>query len=309
MPAKSPRACTFRSEAAVTRSTIAHVPGTPLALAVLGRGVVDPAQPLLRADDEAVLRGRGAFETMRVYAGVPFRVDLHLRRLGESARVLELPPPDLAALERLVAEALGSLDRPDAVLRVVWTPGAGGDGSIGFVLVTPLPGGFDEMRARGIELASLQLAIGAATRSEAPWLLPGVKSTSYAVNMAAQAEARRRGADDALFLSLEGIALECPTSNIWFVEGDIVHTPGLDLGILAGVTRDTLLAAAAETRLDVEEGAYPRERLAAAAEVFTSSSVREVMPVVRMDGAAVGDGRPGPVAAAMQAALRRASSA
>ena len=115
---------------------------------------------------------------------------------------------------------------PDAVLRVVWTPGAGGDGSIGFVLVTPLPGGFDEMRARGIELASLQLAIGAATRSEAPWLLPGVKSTSYAVNMAAQAEARRRGADDALFLSLEGIALECPTSNIWFVEDGVLHTPG-----------------------------------------------------------------------------------
>jgi len=132
------------------------VPATPLALAVLGRGVVDPAQPLLRADDEAVLRGRGAFETMRVYAGVPFRVDLHLRRLGESARVLELPPPDLAGLERLVAEALGSLDRPDAVLRVVWTPGAGGDGSIGFVLVTPLPGGFDEMRARGPEIAAVK---------------------------------------------------------------------------------------------------------------------------------------------------------
>src|SRR6476661_7316853 len=173
MPAKRERACVFRSEVAVTHSTIAHVSSTPLALAVLGRGVVDPAQPLLRADDEAVLRGRAAFETMRVYAGVPFRVDLHLRRLAESARVLELPEPDTGALAALVAEALASLDGPDAVLRVVWTPGAGGDGSVGFVLVTPLPQGFDEMRARGIELASLQLAIGAATRSEAPWLLPG----------------------------------------------------------------------------------------------------------------------------------------
>ena len=57
-------------------------------------------------------------------------------------------------------------DRPDAVLRLVWTPGAGGDGSTGFVLVTPLPDGLDAMRARGIELASLQLAIGATTRSE-----------------------------------------------------------------------------------------------------------------------------------------------
>ena len=87
--------------------------------------------------------------------------------------MLELPPPDIAALAQLVGEALASLDRPDAVLRVVWTPGAGGDGSIGFVLVTPLPGGFDEMRARGIELASLQLAIGASTAAERPGSCPG----------------------------------------------------------------------------------------------------------------------------------------
>jgi branched-subunit amino acid aminotransferase/4-amino-4-deoxychorismate lyase len=126
--------------------------------------------------------------------------------------------------------------------------------------------------------------------------------------MAAQHEARKRGADDALFLSLEGIALECPTSNVWFVEDGVLHTPALELGILAGVTREALLDAAVEARMTVEEGAYPRERLAASAEVFTSSSVREVMPVVRMDGAAVGDGRPGPVAAAMQAALRRAAT-
>ena len=112
----------------------------PLALAVLGRGVVDPATPLLRADDEAVLRGRAAFETMRVYAGVPFRVDLHLRRLAESAQVLELPPPDIEGLTALVGDALASLERPDAVLRVVWTPGSGDGDSIGFVLVTPLPG-------------------------------------------------------------------------------------------------------------------------------------------------------------------------
>ena len=146
---------------------------------------------------------------------------------------------------------------------MVWTPGAGGDGSIGFVLVTPLPAGFDEMRARGIELASLQLAIGASTRREAPWLLPGVKSTSYAVNMAAQAEARRRGADDALFLSLEGVALECPTSNIWFVEDGALHTPALELGILAGVTRETLIAAAEDAGMRLVEGEYPREQVAA----------------------------------------------
>ena len=81
-----------------------------------------------------------------------------------------------------------------------------------------------------------------------------MKSTSYAVNMAAQQEARRRGADDALFLSLEGTVLEGPTSNIWFREGGMLLTPELDLGILAGVTRDTLLAAAADRAYGVEQG-------------------------------------------------------
>ncbi len=284
------------------------MPGDPLALAVLGHGLVDPALPWLRADDEAVLRGRAAFETLRVYSGRPFRLAEHLERLGRSAEVLELAAPDTAGLARLVEAALGHVGGVDAVLRLVWTPGAAGGPPTGFALVTALPDGLDAMRAQGIALASLQLAIGAMARQASPWLLAGVKSTSYAVNMAAQHEARKRGADDALFLSLEGTALECPTSNVWFVEGGALHTPALDLGILAGVTRDTLLAAAGPAGLDVEEGAYPRERLAAAAEVFTSSSVREVMPVVRLDGAAVGDGRPGPFAAQMQAALRAAAA-
>jgi 4-amino-4-deoxychorismate lyase len=283
--------------------------GDPLALAVLGHGRVDPGRPWLRADDEAVLRGRAAFETLRVYAGRPFRLAEHLERLARSADVLELEAPDASGLEGLVADALAGLGGVDAVLRLVWTPGAGDGRPTGFALVTPLPDGLDAMRAEGIALATLQLAIGTTARRASPWLLAGVKSTSYAVNMAAQHEARKRGADDALFLSLEGTALECPTSNVWFVEGGVLHTPALDLGILAGVTRDTLLAAAAQAGMAVEEGAYPRDRVAAAAEAFTSSSVREVMPVVRMDGAAVGDGRPGPVAAAMQAALRRAASA
>jgi branched-subunit amino acid aminotransferase/4-amino-4-deoxychorismate lyase len=159
-----------------------------------------------------------------------------------------------------------------------------------------------------VRLATLQLAIGAHARRSSPWLLPGVKSTSYAVNMAAQREANRRGADDALFLSSEGILLEGPTSNVWFVQGELLCTPSLDLGILAGVTRDTLLAAAGERGITVAEDAFAIERLHDASEIFTSSSVREVMPVVRLDDVEVGDGRPGPLAREMQAALRAAAT-
>jgi 4-amino-4-deoxychorismate lyase len=285
------------------------MPEDTLALAVLGHGLVDPDRPWLRVDDEAVLRGRAVFETLRVYAGRPFRLPAHLERLARSADVLGLDAPDAVALTGLVDEALTHLGAVDAVLRVVWTAGAAATRPVGFALVTALPGGLERTRAAGIELRSLQLAIGATARRASPWLLPGVKSTSYAVNIAAQTEARRRGADDALFLSLEGIVLESPTSNAWFVEDGVLHTPALDLGILAGVTRDTLIDVAAAAQIAVEAGAYELERLAQATEVFTSSSVREVMPVVRLDGAAVGDGRPGPVAAVMEAGLRRAALA
>jgi len=100
----------------------------PLALAVLGRGIVDPAQPSLHADDEAVLRGRAAFETMRVYDGVPFRLDAHLARLAASAEVLALPRPDAAALADLARAAIGEAGAPGATLRVVWTAGREGSG-------------------------------------------------------------------------------------------------------------------------------------------------------------------------------------
>ena len=285
------------------------MPEETLALAVLGHGLVDPDRPWLRVDDEAVLRGRAVFETLRVYAGRPFRLPAHLERLTRSARVLGLDAPDSLALTDLVGESLAQPHVGDAVLRVVWTAGADATRPVGFALVTALPEGLEQARTAGIELRSLQLAIGATARRASPWLLPGVKSTSYAVNIAAQTEARRRGADDALFLSLEGIVLEGPTSNVWFVEDGVLHTPALDLGILAGVTRDTLVDVAADARITVESGAYELDRLARATEVFTSSSIREVMPVVRLDGAAIADGRPGPVADAMQAGLRAAAMA
>jgi 4-amino-4-deoxychorismate lyase len=284
------------------------MPASPLALAVLGRGVVDPDQPWLLADDEAVLRGRAAFETLRVYGGKPFRLESHLRRMRRSAAVLRLPAPDDDALVELGREAIAAAGRPDVALRLVWTPGRPGHGPNAFALVTPIPDGLDVERAQGTRLAALPLAMSALGRGRSPWLLAGVKSTSYAVNIAAQEEARRRGADDAVFLSLEGTVLEGPISNVWFRERETVFTPSLDLGILAGVTREVLLEAATAQGIPVEQGEYPLGRMAGADEVFTSSSVREVMPVVAIDGAPVGDGRPGPVAARLHAALRAAAT-
>ena len=138
-----------------------------------------------------------------------------------------------------------------------------------------------------------------------PWLLPGVKTISYAVNMAAQRAARARGADDAVLVGLGGELLEAPTANLWWRTGHTLHTPSLDLGILAGITRAVLCELAPSLGLKVLEGVFGAEDLAAADEAFLSSSTREIMPVVEVDGAPVADARPGPAAADLQSALRR----
>ena len=263
-----------------------------LAVAVGGRGVVDPAEPVLRADDEALLRGRAAFETLRVYAGRPFRLAEHLERLATSADRIGLPDVNRRELEELADEALAAAAAPEAVLRLFWTPSP-----TAIALVSTLPDHHDALRERGQRLISLR-----GVRADSPWLLPGVKSTSYAVNMAAEAEARRHGADDALFVDDQGIVLEGPTTNVWWRQASTLCTPALELGILAGVTRAVVVDLAGALGYEVHEGVFPLTELARAAEAFTTSSVREVMPIVELDGAPIPRGS---AAAALQAALRR----
>jgi 4-amino-4-deoxychorismate lyase len=275
---------------------------TLLALAVSGRGVVDPDEPVLHADDEALLRGRAAFETMRVYGGRPFRLDEHLERLAASAARIGLEPLEAAELRALSEAALARAGEREAVLRLLWTPGREGGRPLALALVSSLPPQFDAWRERGIRLISLL-----GVKAEAPWLLGGVKSTSYAVNMAAEAEAQRRGADDALFVDGDGIVLEGPVTNAWWRRGSTLFTPALGLGILAGVTRAALLEVAPGLGYTVEEGTFSLTDLAAAEEAFTSSSVREVLPVVELDGSPIGDGRPAAAATALQQALREAA--
>jgi 4-amino-4-deoxychorismate lyase len=278
-----------------------------LAVGVLGRGLVDPGEPVVRADDEALLRGRAAFETTRIYRGKPFRLADHLARLAVSAARIDLPKPDPGAFRDLVATVLSGIE--DASLRLVWTPGPSDeDAPVGFAVVASIPADQEPVRARGMSIASLPIGVPYQLRARAPWILGGVKSTSYAVNMAATAEAKRRGADDAIFLAEDEIVLEGPTTNVWWRKGETLFTPSLETGILAGITREFVIETAPALGYEIEEGVYPRSELAGAEEAFTSSSVRELMPFVLLDGAKIGDGRPGPAAAALQRALRKAAA-
>lgn len=269
---------------------------TLVALAELGRGVVPLDEPVLYADDEGVLRGRAVFETLRVYGGTPFKLGEHLDRLTASAARLRLPAPPRDDFAATAKEAIAAGAHPDATLRLLWTAGREHGGApAGLVLVSTLPPGLEAMRARGLRLAVLRWSPGS---------LAAAKSTSYAENMAAQDEAARAGADDALLVAPDDTVLEAPTSNVWFREGGHLLTPSLALPLLAGVTRATLCELAPGLGYEVEEGVFGLGRLLGSDEVFLSSSVREVMPVIAVDGAELARGS---AAAALQAALRAAA--
>lgn len=276
----------------------------PVAVAVLGLGVVDPDAPVLTADDAALARGLAAFETIRVYAGRVFALDEHLARLRGSAERLGLPDVADGDLRDLVADALAASGLAEAGLRLYWTGGRQGAGATAIATVTPVPSDTEALRSRGLRVASLELGVDREVRVRSPWLLAGVKSTSYAVHVAALAEAARRGADDALLLATDGTVLEGATSNVWWRRGGVLRTPGLETGILAGVTRAHLLRLAPGVGYRVEEGAWPLDEVLCADEVILSSSVREVVGVVDIDGRVVGGGVPGPAARALQTALR-----
>ena len=260
-----------------------------LAVAVDGRGLVDPAEPVFRADDEALLRGSAAFETLPVYGGRPFELERHLDRLRGSLPTLGLAPLDESAAKTLVDAVVAEVGG-DFVLRLYRTEAT-------FVATAgPIPGGLEELRARGLRMHVVETGLPAA-------LVAGAKATSYALALAALREAERSGRDDALFVA-SGIVLEAPMSNIWWRRGDILSTPATGPGVLPGVTRAVAWELAQEAGLQVREDWFPLAELEGADEVFTTSSVREVMPVVSLDDASVADGRPGPVAARLQEALR-----
>jgi 4-amino-4-deoxychorismate lyase len=279
-----------------------------LAVAAAGAAVVDGDRPALDPLDLALVRGEAVFETVRVHRGRPFRLGAHLDRLAASAAALDLVLPE--GLEELARRAVTAAGERDAMLRLVCTRGPEQTGApAAFAICSELPPAYEQERRRGLKLVLLTMACDPLVRAASPWLLPGVKSTSYAVNMAAQRAARVRGADDAVFVGLGGELLEAPTASLWWRSGDTLSTPSLQLGILAGITRAALLELAPGLGFRVLEGVFTAEDLLGADEAFLSSSTREVMPVVEVDGTRVGEGVPGPAAVELQGALRRLAAA
>ena len=270
---------------------------TLLALSRAGAGSLPVDEPALYVDDEGFLRGRAVFETIRVYGGRPFRLPEHLERLARSAELVGIAQPDREGLSAAADSAVSAAGVPDATLRLLWTPGREGAGEpTGFALVSTLPPNLDDLRARGLRLASVDWPTGRR--------LGSAKTTSYAENLAAAHEAIEAGSDDALLVDRDGLVLETPTANVWWRRGADLFTPALELPILAGVTGSVVWDLAAEHGYRPHEAAATLADVRHADEIFLTASIREVMPVATLDGVPVGDGTPGEAARRLQSALR-----
>ena len=263
-------------------------------LAVLGRGVIDPHAPVLAADDEGFTRGDGCFEGCRVVDGAVDKLDAHVQRMARSAAALGLPF-DAAQWQEFVRSSLEHWGRPgEAALKLVLSRGPAGGEPVGLLTVSPLPADYPRQRREGIAVITLTRGTASDAYAAAPWLLGGVKTLSYAVNMAAQREARRRGADDVIFLSADGRVLEAPTSSLVWTDSAagpsedgrmaLCTTPTQGTGILAGTTQELLFAraAAAGWRCSAHLGTVAE--LLAAEGCWLVGTVRGPVEVVSVDG-------------------------
>jgi branched-chain amino acid aminotransferase len=266
--------------------------------------IVEATEPVLTAFDRGFQLGDGVFETLRARSGRPTELPEHAARLQRSAAGLAIPLPDdiertlaHAIEELLVTEGLSGPDG-DASVRVTISRGAFfGRGLLPpkehpipaiVVQAWPVP----PPPAAHLEVG-LHLVVSSVRRDpENP--LNALKTTSRADYVYARIEARTAGADDALFLTVDGYLSEATSANVFIVRGDELATPALACAILPGTTRDWILRWGSTAGLRPVEGWLTARDLAEADEAFLSSSVAGILPVTRFAGEAIGTGRPGP---------------
>ena len=255
-----------------------------------------PAESVhVSARDRGFTLADGVFETMKARNGNVFRLDRHLSRMAEALRVLAIPQP--AELRDWVGAAVQAADLRHASIRLTVTRGIAAGGVVPpmdpcptvVVTVAPLPPFGADVYEQG-----LHAHVASGRRNEHS-MTAGLKTLAYTDSVAAMIEARRAVADEALFLDTAGHCSEATASNLFAVIGGRLATPPTSCAALPGITRASVLELAGELGIPVEERPFNLAELAASTEAFLTSSLRGVAPLVRLDGAAVGSGQPGPL--------------
>jgi branched-chain amino acid aminotransferase len=268
-------------------------------------GVLPADQVRISGADRGLLAGEGAFETLRAYGGRVFRLRAHLSRLFSTLRWLELELPERPdRLAEITREVLAANGLADARVRITVTAGPAAGWvppedrqPTRLVEAGPVDAPPAESYRQGVPVMTHRLARGAGP-------LSGRKVTSYLGYLAARRAALRAGAAEAILLGPDNTVVEGALSNVFVVRQGAVHTPPLSDGPLAGITRQVVLERLGELGLEGGEQHLEAGDLQTAQEVFLTSSIAEVLPVVGVDGRLVGDGRPGPVTRRMLDAYR-----
>ncbi|MFN6549463.1 aminodeoxychorismate lyase [Mycolicibacterium septicum] len=264
----------------------------PAVLVTLDGQIHDPNAPLLHADDLAAVRGDGVFETLLVRDGRPCLLEAHLGRLTQSAKMLDLPEPDLDAWRAAVAtgaERWTAGNDGDGVLRLVYSRGRESGGPpTAFATIGALADRVAGVRRDGLAAITLDRGLP-LDASDMPWLVAGAKTLSYAVNMAALRHAERQGAGDVIFVSSDGYLLEGPRSTVVIAaEGDdgrpLLLTPPPWYPILRGTTQQALFEVARNKGYDCDFRALKPADLLTAQGVWLVSSITLAARVHTLDG-------------------------
>jgi len=262
--------------------------------------VIDPSAPALSVGELSTQRGDGIFESIGVVDGHAQETEAHLERLAHSARICDLPAPNPAQWRQAVAIAAAHAPREgEGVIKLILSRGVEHGPAPTAWVTTGEAADNSIVRERGIGVVTLDRGYGIDTPAQAPWLLLGAKTLSYAVNMAAIREAKRRGADDAIFVTSDGFVLEAPTASLILrINGRFV-TPAPNGGILHGTTQLSLFSHLEEQGHPTGYETVPVDDLRRADAAWLVSSVRLAAPITAIDGARV------PVDAELTASFNR----
>jgi branched-chain amino acid aminotransferase len=275
--------------------------------------IVSPEQAVVSVFDRGFLYGDSVFESWRTYGGVPFALGDHLTRLERSAaRVLIALPVSLASLREEILSAVASHGSAESYVRLTLTRGVGralgldpelAERPLRVVFVSTLSPPPAELYERGIAAITYR----AERPSDAP-AVADAKIGNYLLAVLAMRAARAQGAAEALLEDASGHILEGSTSNVFAVIAGKLVTAPETAAILPGITRAHALALASELGLAIELYSPLKSELLRADEVFISSSIRELVPVVSIDGQRVGPGEPGPITRELLRRFREAAA-
>jgi branched-chain amino acid aminotransferase len=259
----------------------------------------DKDQAKISVYDHGLLYGDGVFEGMRSYSGKVFRLAEHLDRLYESAQAIHLKIPiDKHQMASAVRETLDRNQLVDAYIRLVVTRGAG---SLGLdpnrtsnpqviIIADSISLYPAEFYEKGLEIVT-----ASTIRNHPAALNPRIKSLNYLNNIMAKLEGLQAGCIEALMLNHKGEVAECTGDNVFIVKRGTLLTPPKDAGILEGVTRNAVLDLARAVSIPTAELPITRHDIYVADECFLTGSAAEVIPVVKIDSRAIGDGSVGPI--------------